>query len=33
MERIALVSDIHSNIHALEIFLNYIIMNARSPTY
>ena len=24
MERIALVSDIHSNIHALEAFMNYI---------
>lgn len=24
MERIALVSDIHSNIHALDIFMNYI---------
>lgn len=24
MERIALVSDIHSNIHALEVFMNYI---------
>lgn len=24
MERIALVSDIHSNVHALEVFMNYI---------
>jgi predicted phosphodiesterase len=24
MERIALVSDIHGNIHALEVFMNYI---------
>lgn len=24
MDRIALVSDIHSNIHALEVFMNYI---------
>ena len=24
MERIAIITDIHSNIHALKVFMNYI---------